>query len=80
MKKTLSLLLAALLALSLLTPVLAAPAGEAEQAAWTLYHFGLFQGTGTDERDFPIFDLDRIPTGPRAWPCSSACWGWRIPP
>ena len=62
MKKTLSLLLAALLALSLLTPVLAAPAGEAEQAAWTLYHFGLFQGTGTDERDFPIFDLDRIPT------------------
>ena len=62
MKKLLILLSAALLALSLSVPALAAPADEAEQAAWTLYHFGLFRGTGVDERDFPIFDLEQTPT------------------
>lgn len=62
MKKLLSLLLAALLALNLAVPALAAPADEAEQAAWTLYHMGLFQGTGTDAQDFPVFDLDQTPT------------------
>jgi len=62
MKKLLALALAGLLAVSLFLPVLAAPADEAEQAAWTLYHFGLFQGTGTDEQGFPIFSLEKTPT------------------
>ena len=62
MKKLLSLLLAGLLALSVTIPALAAPAGEAEQAAWTLYHYGLFQGLSTDARDFPVFGLDQVPT------------------
>ena len=62
MKKLLSLLLAGLLALSVTIPALAAPAGEAEQAAWTLYHYGLFQGLSTDARGFPVFGLDQVPT------------------
>lgn len=61
MKKMLSLFLAGLMAVSLLVTVQAVSDGEAEQAAWTLYHYGLFQGTGEDERGFPIFDLDRTP-------------------
>ena len=62
MKKLLALLLAGLLAVSLILPVLAAPADEAEQAAWTLYHYGLFQGTGTDDQGFPLFSLEEVPT------------------
>lgn len=57
-----SLLLAAVLSAGLLTPVLAAPADEAEQAAWTLYHYGLFQGVSTDSRGFPDFALEEKPT------------------
>ena len=62
MKKIISLLLAAVLAAGLLTPALAVTDGEAEQAAWILYNFGLFQGVAVDERDFPDFALDQTPT------------------
>lgn len=61
MKRIITLLLAAILTL-LLTPALAAPAGEAEQAAWTLYSYGLFQGMSVDERGFPDFALELAPT------------------
>lgn len=63
MKKRISaLLLAAVLAAGLLTPALAAKAGEAEQAAWTLFHYGLFQGVSRDSRGFPDFALEETPT------------------
>ena len=62
MRKTLSLLLALILALSLAAPALAAPAKEEDQAAWTLYHLGLFQGAEEDAQGFPVFALDRVPT------------------
>lgn len=62
MKRSLSLLLALILALSLTAPACAAPADQAAQAAWTLYHLGLFQGTDTDAQGFPVFSLDRTPT------------------
>jgi outer membrane protein assembly factor BamD len=61
-KRIFSLLLAAVLSAGLLTPALAANAGEAEQAAWTLYHYGLFQGVSVDSRGFPDFALDQTPT------------------
>ncbi len=57
MKKIISMLLALVLAFSLAAPVLAAEAEE-ENAAWTLYHMGLFLGTATDEQGFPIFSLE----------------------
>ena len=62
MKRILSLLLTLTLALSLSVPALAADRWEAENAAWTLYNYGLFQGTGTDEDGYPIFSLDTAPT------------------
>ena len=62
MKKLIAPLLAAILAAGILTPALAVTDGEAEQAAWTLYNYGLFQGVDADERDFPIFALDQTPT------------------
>ena len=62
MKKLTALLLAVVLAAGAITPVLAAPADEAEQAAWTLYGYGLFQGVSADERDFPDFALEQTPT------------------
>ena len=60
-KKCLAGLLALLLSLSLTVPALAAPAVEEEDAAWQLYRMGLFQGTGTDEEGFPVFDLEKTP-------------------
>lgn len=62
MKKVLSLLLALALSLALAVPAFAAEPEQEEAAAWTLYHLGLFQGTGTDDQGFPIFSLDRAPT------------------
>ena len=62
MKKLIALLLAGILAAGVVTPALAAPADEAEQAAWTLYHYGIFQGIATDSRGFPVLALDRTPT------------------
>ena len=61
-KRIFSLLLAAVLSAGLLTPALAANAGEAEQAAWTLFHYGLFQGVSQDSRGFPDFALEETPT------------------
>ena len=61
-KRILALLLAAVLSAGLLTPALAASAGEAEQAAWTLFHYGLFQGVSQDSRGFPDFALEETPT------------------
>ena len=61
-KRILALLLSAVLSAGMLTPALAAPADEAEQAAWTLYHYGLFQGVSVDSRGFPDFALDQTPT------------------
>lgn len=64
MKKALSLFLALTLCLSLSLPALAAAPTdtEKEDAAWTLYHMGLFQGTDTDKEGFPVFSLDQAPT------------------
>ena len=62
MKKMIALLLAAVLAAGAAVPALAAPADEAEQAAWTLYHYGLFQGISQDSRGFPDFALEQTPT------------------
>ena len=64
MKKALSLFLALLLCLSLSLPALAAAPTNADQenAAWTLYHMGLFQGTNTDKEGFPVFSLSDAPT------------------
>lgn len=59
MKRIISVLLALVLSLSLAVPVWAAPAAGEEDAAWQLYHMGLFQGTDTDEMGFPVFSLDR---------------------
>lgn len=57
MKKIASILLVLVLALSLAAPAFAAEPEE-ENAAWTLYHMGLFLGTDTDEQGFPVFSLD----------------------
>lgn len=64
MKKALSLFLALVLCLSLSLPALAAAPTNADQenAAWTLYHMGLFQGTDTDKEGFPVFSLSDAPT------------------
>ena len=64
MKKALSLFLALILCLSLSLPALAAAPTDADQenAAWTLYHMGLFQGTDTDKEGFPVFSLSDAPT------------------
>lgn len=62
MKKFLSLLLALVLSLPLAVPALAAEPDQAEEAAWSLYHMGLFLGTGSDVQGFPQFSLDRSPT------------------
>lgn len=64
MKKALSLFLALILCLSLSLPALAAAPTDADQenAAWTLYHMGLFQGTDTDKEGFPVFSLSDSPT------------------
>ena len=62
MKKLIALLLTVVLAAGILTPALAVTDGEKEQAAWTLYNYGLFQGVAVDERDFPDFALDQTPT------------------
>ena len=64
MKKALSLFLALVLCLSLSLPALAAAPTDADQenAAWTLYHMGLFQGTDTDKEGFPVFSLSDAPT------------------
>lgn len=62
MKKLAAILLTLALSLSLAIPALAAPAEEAEAAAWQLYSMGLFLGTGTDEEGFPVFSLSDAPT------------------
>ena len=64
MKRALSLLLVLLFICSLAPMALAAgtDSGDAKAAADTLYKFGLFKGTGTDENGDPIYDLDRAPT------------------
>lgn len=62
MKRTISLMLALLLSLALAVPAWAADPVEEENAAWSLYHLGLFQGTDTDEDGFPVFSLDTAPT------------------
>ena len=76
MKKALSLFLALVLCLSLSLPALAAAPTDADQenAAWTLYHMGLFQGTDTDKEGFPVFSLSDAPT--RA---QGVCWARRRP-
>lgn len=61
MKKSISILLAALLAVTLAVPA-AAASEQAEDAAALLYHLGLFQGTGSKEDGSPEFSLDRAPT------------------
>ena len=58
MKKIISLLMAQLLSLTLSVSALAADPVEEENAAWTLYHLGLFRGTDTDSEGFPVFSLD----------------------
>ena len=60
-KKLLSILLALVLALSLLPPAFAA-GDEAVSAANALHQMGLFNGTGTDAGGNPVFELDRQPT------------------
>ena len=62
MKKILTLLLTLTLALSLSVPALAADRWEAENAAWSLYGYGLFQGTATDKDGYPVFELNAAPT------------------
>ncbi|MDO4515595.1 MAG: S-layer homology domain-containing protein [Bacillota bacterium] len=62
MKKLLSLTLALVLTLALAVPAFAADSETETAAAWTLYNMGLFQGTGTDDQGFPVFDLDKTPT------------------
>ncbi len=62
MRKLLAVALSLLLTLSLSVPAWAASGKEADQAAWALYHLGLFQGVGEDARGFPIFALDQTPT------------------
>lgn len=62
MKKLLSLTLALVLTLALAVPAFAADSETETAAAWTLYNMGLFQGTGTDDQGFPVFDLDKAPT------------------
>lgn len=58
MKRILPLFLALALMLALAVPALASTP-EAENAANTLYQYGLFKGTGTDADGKPIFDLDK---------------------
>ena len=60
MKRGLSLALAFLLLLALMSGASAADA-EAQEAAERLNALGLFSGTGTDENGEPIFELDRSP-------------------
>ncbi len=63
MKRILSVLMAMVLALTLL-PVncLAADAVEAQAAADAMNAIGLFSGTGTDKQGKPIYELERQPT------------------
>lgn len=61
MKRLAAFVLSFILALSLVSPALAA-SDEAVHAANALYERGLFSGTGTDTNGNPIFDLDRTPT------------------
>ena len=62
MKQLLSLALALVLSLALAVPAFAADPETETDAAWELYNMGLFQGTGTDDQGFPVFDLDKAPT------------------
>ena len=62
MKRIVPLLLTLALAFSLSVPALAADRWEAENAAWSLYNYGLFKGTGTDADGYPIFSLNTSPT------------------
>lgn len=62
MKKIATFFFTLVLGLSLAVPTLAAPAEEAEAAAWQLYYMGLFLGTSTDEEGFPVFSLEETPT------------------
>ncbi len=60
MKRILSLILALVLAVSLVPSAFAA-SNEAMQAANALHELGLFNGTGTDASGKPNFELDRSP-------------------
>lgn len=60
MKKILALIISLALLISLCPAVIAADA-EAEEAAWKLYGYGLFRGTGTDADGNPVFSLERSP-------------------
>lgn len=60
-KRIVSWILVLALAFSLVPPAFAAST-EATDAAQSLYELGLFNGTGTDAKGNPIFDLDRAPT------------------
>lgn len=60
-KRYLSLLLAVVMLLAYVPPVSAA-SREAQEAADALHDLGLFNGTGTDEKGNPIYELDRAPT------------------
>lgn len=60
MKRILSLILALVLAVSLVPSAFAA-SNEAVQAANALHELGLFNGTGTDASGKPNFELDRSP-------------------
>jgi len=60
-KRFISLLLCAVLILSLGTTAFAA-SDEASSAAASLYALGLFNGTGTDKNGNPTYDLDLTPT------------------
>ena len=61
MRRVLSLVLASILSLCMMTPAFAA-SDEATAAADALYELGLFGGTGIDANGDPIYDLDRMPT------------------
>ena len=59
--KTISLILAMAIVLSLV-PAAFADSGSVSEAATTLNTLGLFNGTGADASGNPIYDLDRSPT------------------
>ena len=62
MKRLMTLMLALMMTLSLMTPAALAAKDDATEAAQTLYELGLFRGTGTNADGTPIFDLDKTPT------------------
>ena len=64
MKKAITLILALILTLSVMTPAMATEGYTPQHtdAADTLYELGLFAGTGTDADGKPTYELDRTAT------------------